>query len=229
MKIVALSDTHTQHRQIKEVPNGDVLIFAGDLMNCGTDEIDIVSFANWFMNQPHKYKILVAGNHDRLFEKYEGFCVDFFTQYYSKNFHYLHDSGITIEGVKFWGSPYQPEFCNWAFNVERGEAIRLHWNKIPNNTDVLITHGPAYGVLDQMNTPGSKYFTEGHLGCKDLLEAVERTKPKVHIFGHIHGGYGSYKSDESVGLFLPTDSYNASICNEAYKPVNEPHVIELNK
>lgn len=235
MKIVALSDTHAEHRHVT-VPDGDVLVFAGDLMTCGRRFAEVVSFCQWFKSQPHKYKILVAGNHDRLFESQLPMC----RGEMGATVRYLQDSGTEIDGIKFWGSPYQPWFMDWAFNVHRGEQIKRHWDLIPADTDVLITHGPAYGVLDQM-TPegltsswGSKLIIppSEHLGCEELRTAVDRVNPKVHIFGHIHGSHGSqgYTDWEACRLMMPrtpTRYFNVAICDEQYNPTNPVTVIEV--
>ncbi len=227
IKIVALSDTHTLHRQIKSVPDGDVLVFAGDLMNWGTEDKEIADFANWFMHQPHKYKVLVAGNHDRLFEKYTGHCLSFFEQWGTKGFHYLQDSGIVIKGWKFWGSPYQPEFCNWAFNCQRGFEIRQHWDKIPLDTDILITHGPPLGIGDTMGATYEEGKWNGsHVGDADLLVKMREVNPELHIFGHVHSGRGLYPPHPTDQLDFKegykTCCMNVAICDEAYKPVHEP-------
>lgn len=220
LKIVALSDTHNNHNDV-EVPAGDILIFAGDLMTCGRKFNEIKSFAEWFMNQPHKYKILVAGNHDRLFESNIQQCLNEFSSRAGRynTFIYLQDRATIIDGVKFWGSPYQPWFYDWAFNIHRGAPIKAHWDLIPKDTDVLITHGPPYGILDQFG-PGNE-----HVGCEELTKAVERVEPKVHIFGHIHGGYGTITPLASWAR--KTNYHNVAICDEQYNPVNSPHVIEL--
>lgn len=244
MKIVALSDTHTYHNDV-EVPDGDVLVFGGDLMSSGYKHSEIKDFAEWFMALPHPYKILVAGNHDRMFESNPDYCLSKFlvrdSNPPSKEFHYLKDSGCTIDGVKFYGSPVQPWFCDWAFNVHRGPSIQAYWDLIPDDTDVLVTHGPPYGEGDQSYPEPVQYqnsrilrTASEHLGCEELLRAVLRVKPKVHIFGHIHGGYGqtgmtNYEADR---LMLPhpiieTKFYNVSICDEQYNPVNPATVIEM--
>jgi len=92
---------------------------------------------------------------------------------------------VIIEGVKFYGSPWQPRFFDWAFNLDRGEEIKKKWDLIPMDTDVLITHGPPYGILD-LTHEGEK------VGCEELMKAVLRVQPKIHIFGHIHEAYGEY-------------------------------------
>jgi Icc-related predicted phosphoesterase len=235
VKIIALSDTHAQHREVT-VPDGDVLVFAGDLMTCGRRFNEVQSFAQWWNSQPHKYKVLVAGNHDRLFQSSLGLCLSQFNL--NSQMHgatrYLQDSGTEIEGVNFWGSPWQPWFYNWAFNVPRGTEIKKYWDKIPANTDVLITHGPPHGILDQCIPNGSEttWSTSSlvippseHLGCEELTKAVERVKPKIHIFGHIHGSYGSLNDHSDYyhyGRF-----FNVSICDEQYNPANPVTVIDL--
>ena len=95
------------------------------------------------------------------------------------NAHYLCDESLTLDGVKFYGSPWQPRFFDWAFNKDRGAPLKAIWDKIPLDTDVLITHGPPHGILDLT-------FDKIKAGCEELLLAVQRIKPKVHVFGHIH-------------------------------------------
>lgn len=207
MRIVAISDTHTFENHIV-IPDGDVLVHAGDATIAGTVE-EVSAFASWFKSQPHKYKIFVAGNHDWLFEKSPELARSFM-----RDIHYLQDSAVTIEGVKFYGTPWQPRFLDWAFNVDRGEAIKYKWDQIPS-CDVLIVHGPPQGILDYATADGD------HLGCEELIKAVRRIGPTVCIFGHIHGGYGQLESKGTMFI-------NASICNEAYAPINAPIVFEIN-
>ena len=128
---------------------------------------------------------------------------------------YLEDSGVEIKGLKIYGSPHQPTFFDWAFNVRRGK-LKQYWDRIPEGLDILITHGPPKGILDQ----SEPHLGSEHLGCDELMAAVERVKPKLHVFGHIHGGYGK------VG-YVNTTFINASICDEQYRPTNQPWVIEL--
>jgi Icc-related predicted phosphoesterase len=213
MRIVLISDTHTKHELARYVPDGEVLVHSGDFMNSGHDARDIINFNGWLGRLPHKRKVVIAGNHDRLFEgnhaQYAGGLLT--------NATYLRDSGVTIDGFKFYGSPWQPEFCNWAFNLPRGAALKAKWDLIPSDTDVLITHGPPYGIRD-WTRPGG-----GHLGCRDLLEAVMRVKPQVHVFGHIHGGEGVFVEPSTGTKFI-----NAAFLNEQYQPWGTPiHVIDL--
>jgi len=218
IKIVAMSDTHGHHRKVT-VPEGDVLVFAGDFMTCGRRYSEVIDFGQWFSEQPHKHKILVAGNHDRLMESQLNKCLS--------EFHgvtYLQDSGCEIKGWKFWGSPWQPWFYNWAFNVNRGPDIMKYWNKIPMDTDVLVTHGPPYGIGD-LTAP--MYGSE-HVGCSDLLNRLREVNPQLSIFGHIHNGRGLYPPDYSDPHQVKriTHCINASICDEEYEPVGSPYTWE---
>lgn len=208
MRLVLISDTHEQHEKVV-IPDGDVLVHAGDLTFDGISSA-INEALEWMNGLPHKYIVMIAGNHDFAFER----------PHLKNRLHfgrvvYLENSSVNIEGVNFYGSPVQPWFMNWAFNVHRGAPIKKYWDMIPENTDVLITHGPPMGILDQ-----SILGKTDHLGCEELIKQVEISVPKVHVFGHIHGGYGHVTSGQ-------TKFYNASICNEAYQPVNQPFVVEI--
>jgi Icc-related predicted phosphoesterase len=208
IRFVCISDTHGQHTKLS-VPDGDVLIHAGDFMAFGDTPREIVDFTHWLGKQRHRYKIVIAGNHDLIFERHPGAARELLG-----NAIYLENSATELAGLKIWGSPVQPEFNNWAFNVGRGAAIRRYWSMIPANTDVLVTHGPPFGVLDKAR-PSS-----AHLGCEELAKAVEQIKPRLHVFGHIHGGHGSSSGKE-------TQFVNASVVNEEYRLVHEPQVVEL--
>ena len=144
MKIVAISDTHGLHTQVK-VPDGDILIHTGDVSSQGK-EFEIILFLNWFRDLPHKHKVFIAGNHDFYFERTP---VSDVNKIIPDNVIYLNDSGVTVEGIRIWGSPIQPWFYDWAFNRQRGAEIKKHWDLIPENTDILMTHGPAFGIHDR--------------------------------------------------------------------------------
>lgn len=212
MKVVCISDTHTDHRQMfHEIPSGDVLLHAGDIMSYGWEEEEITDFLDWFEALPHQHKIFIAGNHDRYFEKYPEDIEEMMKDYPSIT--YLKDSYTIVEGYKIYGSPYQPWFYDWAFNVERGEEIAKVWAKIPDDVDILITHGPVHGVLDKV--------LRGELvGCEDLLNRVKEINPKLHLCGHIHEAYGKREIDGTVFV-------NASICTLSYIPSNKPIVVEI--
>ena len=207
MRIVCLSDTHCQTNQLW-VPDGDVLIVAGDVCLGGYDH-ELLLFDKFLEQLPHKHKLIIAGNHDWALEDAEVEEIKGLV----KNALYLEDSGVDIEGIKFWGSPWQPVFCNWAFNLPRGQPLADIWALIPDDTDILITHTPPYGILDQI-------YSGEHVGCEDLREALQRVLPKVHIFGHIHEGYGVLRENGTTFI-------NASVCDERYRPVNTPIVIDL--
>lgn len=210
MKIVFISDTHSLEYQV-QVPDGDILVHCGDFMNTGREIHELYLFSNWWNLLPHKHKILVYGNHDVMAQKEPALVEAAF-----ENTHILLDSGVEIEGIKFWGSPYTPDFYRdqWAFNASRGDEIKQHWDLIPYATDVLLTHGGPFGILDQIK-PASE-----HLGCEDLAEAVYKICPKIHAFGHIHSGFGSQK-------FGNVQFINASQVNEDYKVVNHPIVVDF--
>ena len=212
MKIIAISDTHGMHDRIT-VPPGDMLVFAGDMCNCGSIR-EVKDFGYWLSNLPHKHKVVVAGNHDWPFERdYErdearkiiGNCAT-----------YLEDSSVEIEGVSIYGSPWQPEFCGWAFNLPRGDQLRRKWSMIPQRLDLLITHGPPAGIMDSVKTRP----TSVPLGCQELRHAVVMVGPAYHVFGHIHDGYGEME-DQGIKFV------NASACNESYHPENKPIEFEI--
>lgn len=219
MKIVCISDTHGLHGALA-IPDGDVLVHAGDMSGRGT-EGEIQSFLYWYSKQPHKRKLLVAGNHDLLFEKRGALARTMIPNSVT----YLQDAGVCIEGVNFYGSPWQPEFCGWAFNLPReGWELALRWTRIPDDTHVLITHGPPHGVLDlaNYNANAPEPATEGiHVGCEQLAKRIP-TLPnlKAHIFGHIHESYGTLTQNG-------VQYVNAATCTRAYTPTHPPIVIEV--
>lgn len=210
MKLVFISDTHTFHNKV-DVPSGDVLIHSGDATGRGTAR-EIYEFGLWFGSFPHKHKIFVAGNHDLMFERDRTLAQNILSP--DNSIIYLQDSVVKIGDLRFYGSPWQPRFGDWAFNLDRGAAIKKKWDLIPSGLDVLITHGPSMGILDQITPDGE------HLGCEELILAVKNVKPKIHAFGHIHGGAG-------VAHSLDTLFVNAAICNERYEPVNSAFVMNL--
>lgn len=223
-KIVCISDTHTYHnRMTNPIPEGDILIHAGDSTGRGSLE-SIQDFCKWYGSLPHRHKILISGNHDFGFEK-SAFLAEGIPERF--NITYLRDSFVIVEGLKIYGSPWTPRFFDWAFNLDReGDAIKAVWDLIPPDIDVLVTHGPPEGILDYV--PPNKSldafgYKQGHVGCEELSKKIEElTNLKLHVFGHIHSQYGiAYKSN--------TTYVNAAICTEGYEPINAPIVVELNK
>ncbi len=215
MKVLIISDTHGQHNAWEKkfpIPKDiDLIIHAGDLTNVGAIH-EMNDFMYWFKNLDIKHKIIIGGNHDLGLDNYNRYTIlDIFN---GSGVHYLEDSGVEIEGIKFWGSPVTPPFFNWAF-MRDPEKIVNHWDMIPNDTDVLITHGPPNGILDYVNRG------QGSVGCPILLEAIqERVNPSLHCFGHLHNMYGTKIVGETTYI-------NASVLNDRYKPVRGGHIIEL--
>ena len=230
VKIVAISDTHTHHMEMV-VPDGDVLVHAGDFTYKGRRD-EITEFLDWFLGLPHPNKVLIAGNHDITLdsEKRSNFntiaSVDDMDHWIHEEFHerirarkgvhYLENSGVCIDGINFWGSPITPTFgYGWGFNSDP-DKIGDYWNLIPDNTHVLVTHGPSFGALDQV-LPDYKA-----VGCDKLSERIEKISPMIHIFGHIHEGYGAIKRGNTVFL-------NASQLNHRYYYTNPPWVIDIHE
>jgi len=135
---------------------------------------------------------------------------------------YLDDEGYEYMGLKFWGSPIQPWFHDWAFNRLRGEKIKAHWDLIPLDTDILITHGPPRGLGDRILPTFERYNENPNVGCDDLLAKVLEVKPKVNVFGHIHEGYCEYTHPVVEKRFI-----NASSLNANYEPINAPIIIDI--
>jgi len=209
MKLCIISDTHNKHKRLANLPDADVIIHAGDFTSVGRSH-EIVNFMQWYSKLSYKYKIVIAGNHDWLFETH-GILA---REKIPKNVIYLEDNGVEIEGIKFWGSPVQPPFNNWAFNRPE-EKLAQHWAAIPDNTDVLITHCPPYSIFDW------SIYDKIHTGSPSLyFEVMQRIKPKVHIFGHIHNGYGKK-------VIEGTTFINASNLDEDYMCVNSPVLFEI--
>lgn len=210
MRISIISDTHLRHRRYPiDVPECDLLIHCGDALAEGT-EAELRMFAPWLDGLKARHKIFVAGNHDWVFEKQNALARSLLP----KGVIYLQDSQVEIEGLKIYGSPWQPEFCEWAFNLKRGWPLRKKWELVPAGLDILVTHGPPLGILDFSK------FGDEHVGCADLRQELHRIKPKVHCFGHIHGDYGT--STWANTLFV-----NASLCDEAYVANHPPIMIEM--
>ena len=213
MKIVAFSDSHTRHELIPDaaMKEADVLVIAGDICNRGT-LIEVVTFKNWLMNYQHRYGriLFTPGNHDVCFEKESALACGILGEI--PNLKILIDAEYTFEGVKFYGSPWQPNFCNWAFNLPRGAALKRHWDRIPDDVNVLITHGPPKGILD--------YCDGGNVGCKDLTQRLrelrQRNDLELHLFGHIHESRGQ------MGIY-----HNCSVLDGAYEYAGDPYLLEI--
>lgn len=175
MRVIAISDTHNMKMRI---PNGDMVIHAGDMTNYGT-LAEMATFTNWFAELPHKYKIVIAGNHDGILQTMGNYVKD--SLFKPAGVTYLQDDYLEIESKKIFGSPWTPYFCDYSFQYSRGDEAYKLWQKIPQDLDILITHGPPQTILD------------AQLGCADLKSMVYKRKPKFHIFGHIHQGHGTIR------------------------------------
>lgn len=184
MRIVAVADTHTFQDDLGELPSGDVFVHAGDLVR-GGDLEELEGVAAWIRSLPHPHKIIVAGNHDWCFIHDREAAVALLGDAI-----YLQDSAVEIDGVRFWGSPWQPEFNDWAFNLPRGKPLADKWALVPNDTHVLVTHGPPHGI-------GDRAATAGRTGCKDLLARVHAVQPALHMFGHIHQDGGVWRDGDT--------------------------------
>jgi predicted phosphodiesterase len=222
MKITFISDTHTRQGQIPyfDLPGGDLLIHAGDIMNSGYNKTDIFDFLHWYDSIPgYDKKVFIAGNHDRMFENHPEDIKEWLSKF--PNIIYLQDETYEIydletdKSIKIYGSPWQPAFYAWAFNLNRG-GIELSgkWEAIPDDTDILVTHGPAWGSVDTVE--GRPW---DNLGCELLAERIQRFRPKIHVCGHIHSGYGIETIDNIHYI-------NASVLDERYEYTQKPWNVE---
>ena len=200
MRLLHLSDTHSKHYLLKNLPQADVIVHSGDASFSGSEN-EVLDFLNWFCDLDYPHKIYIAGNHDDCLygERIEGL---------DENCYYLCHSGVEIDGVKFWGVPL---FIGDALKEGRTEQIMA---KIPENTDVLISHSPPYGILD--------FDDNINYGCPDLLKVVERISPRYHLFGHIHANHGIKKIGQTTFV-------NSAIMNGFYEFVNKPFLLEIKK
>lgn len=221
MKIICISDAHCKWNKLI-IPECDLLISAGDYSFKG--ELHVVKdFHKWLHKQPAKHIISVQGNHEKEVERNFVLSKEV-AQEVCPRVHFMDEGLVEIDGVKIWCSAISKFFCNWAWNRYPGQELQKHWDKIPNDgsIDIVVTHGPCYGILDgvvKYNTKICEYELE-NCGDKQLLDKILEIKPKFHICGHIHEGRGTHTQDGITFV-------NASICNDDYKPVNAPIVIEI--
>jgi|TARA_R110000851_G_scaffold145114_5_gene284467 Icc-related predicted phosphoesterase len=225
--IAFLSDTHNRHEIIEKrfgIPQCDIIIHAGDFTMLGYED-EVESFFDWYSALPIPNKVVIAGNHEIFFDptaikKYEkGRRFNRIKtlnprDIVPENITYLENESAVVSGIKMYGSPYQPEFYDWAFNIRRGKSLEACWDLIPDDTELLITHAPPMGHLD-VNNRGK------NVGCSDLKARIfSLNKLKTHVFGHIHQSRGV---DISGGITY----INASNLDESYKPVHKPMVFDL--
>ena len=176
--------------------------------------MQIKAAGDWLAKLPHKHKIVVAGNHDFLFEKDYNHARHALGDGFN-GVQYLQDHVTVIDDVVFYGAPWSVEYHDWAFGLRRGSHARSRWDRMPDGVDILVTHGPPYGIMDC--APNNF-----RLGCEELLEAVKKKEPRLHVFGHIHHSHGTAQIGKT--LFV-----NAAICDEDYKHTNEPIVLDFKK
>ncbi|MDR1895524.1 MAG: metallophosphatase domain-containing protein [Prevotellaceae bacterium] len=203
MQIVFLSDTHNQHSALANLPAADMIIHAGDISMAGS-AAEVMDFIDWFDSLDYQYKLFIAGNHDYCLD---GKARERLQKFLPSNMHYLYNSGVEIEHIKFWGIPFliscELRIANYRSALEN----------IPRDTDVLITHRPPFGILDK--SANIQY------GCPDLLQTVQRICPRYHLFGHVHDACGIYKPQNGATFI------NGAILNENYQLANEPVRFEL--
>jgi len=202
MIIDCISDLHGHY---PELEGGDLLIVAGDLCGYGTT-YEYSKFHLWLNTQNYKKKIFIAGNHDGCLEDY----LNNYDIFSDERIEYLKDSGTEYEGLKIWGSPWTPEFCGWHFMLDTPEKLAEKWALIPNDTDILITHGPPLDIRDECIYGGRR------TGCSELRKKVDSLPNlKLHVFGHIHEGYGQETRNKTAFV-------NCAHMDIRYRPVNNP-------
>lgn len=209
-----------RHREI-ELPGGDVLIHAGDIMS-KSDPAQLLDFLVWFDEQKYITKLFIAGNHDHIFENNPDLTKKILRLFPSLI--YLQDSEVTIDDIKFYGSPWIPtNFPGKAFSFLRTEhdIATQHWSKIPDDTDVLITHGPVYEKLDKIERPVRHNQTQLNLGDPSLGKRIKEINPQLHICGHIHSGQGVLDEHKETTTYI-----NAASLGEDYQYSNKRRYIE---
>ena len=222
IRFVALSDTHNKASNL-QIPAGDVLLHSGDFSRRGKPD-EIQEFEHFLSSLPHRHKIIIAGNHDLSFdlENQNSLRLNFpilsefdanSAKSILKSCIYLEDSYCVIANYKIYGSPWTPTYCDMGFNLDRGANIASKWNLIPDDTEILMTHGPPKGILDLCSNGINA-------GCEELLAKVTQISPLLHVFGHVHEAYGVYSRNGITFI-------NASNCNMEYQPTNLPFVFDL--
>ena len=203
MKILHISDTHGAHLRLRELPEADVVVHSGDFCMVG-EEREALEFINWFCDLPYRHKIFICGNHDDYLYDATGI------EGLDSNVHYLRNSGVEIDGLKFYGVPMFMEDC-----ISNRQA--RNYAQIPDDTDVLITHSPAYGILDLDDSIDGEFI---HYGAEEILSRVMSVHPRAHLFGHIHRQHGVTQQN---GIIFS----NGAIMNNDYSKLNIPNIIEI--
>lgn len=213
MQLTLISDLHNLYKQLG-VLTGETLIIAGDL-EVYEFSSELNKFIKWLDKQEFKTKMVVAGNHDGFIYRNNNISKETL----NKSCIYLENSGIEIDGIKFWGSPYTPQFGNWFFMKERGEELKRNWDLVPNDTNILIGHGMPYKIMDEVLNFND---TLENVGDFDLLNRIKELKElKLYVGGHLHLNGGKIKKEFGIKFA------NASIVDEEYKVVNKPIIMEI--
>lgn len=197
MRILHLSDTHGCHHRLHDLPEADIIVHSGDFTMAG-NENEALDFLNWLCDLPYSHKIFICGNHDECLYGANISGLD-------NNIHYLCNSGVKIKGLKFYGVPMFMSDCI-------SERQSRNYAVIPLDTDVLITHCPAYGILD--------FDDNINYGSEELLQRITQIHPRLHLFGHIHIQYGI--TNNGTTIFS-----NGAIMNVDYSQLNTPNMIEI--
>lgn len=208
IRVVALSDTHTYHRELGALPDGELLIHAGDLLqHGGLDELE--DAAAWFIEQPHPHKVIIPGNHDGCFDA-DAAEVD--ARFEGSGVVILRGQAANIAGLKLWGSGTTPMPQGWAFALPRDSAeIKAHWAQLPRDLDLLITHGPPFQI-------GDCGTTHQHYGCKALRDEIFIKRPAAHLFGHVHQDGGLWAADGITYINVTTWECERSATVFDYEP-----------
>ena len=216
MKILLISDTHGLHKAVeaKGFPEADMIIHAGDVSNVGTLR-GLQEFVQWYTSLNYRYKIFIGGNHDFGLQK----SPNIYDMMTPNNMNFLNDSHVTIDGIKIYGAPYTPTFLNWAYMKDRGTELKEYWDKVPADTDILVSHGPPHNILDYVEgDPYGNKWEAQHCGCLDQLNMLRKLKLPLNVFGHIHEDYGTKK----VGK---TQFINASSLDGRYVVRDKPYTL----
>jgi Icc-related predicted phosphoesterase len=184
LRLALLSDTHELHREV-DVPDADILIHCGDFTMFSRSMKAVADFNQWLGELPHRHKIVVPGNHELFLE------ADPRKRSLLTNAIVLIDEEVKVDGLRIWGSPVTP-LSGGAFGLSTANDRRQLYAQIKPDIDILITHGPPFGILDR--SPASDI----HSGCQELLQAVRRVRPKLHVFGHVHGTPGLVQTDRTT-------------------------------
>ncbi|MCA9173344.1 MAG: metallophosphoesterase [Planctomycetales bacterium] len=210
MKITAIADLHGHEPRIAPC---DLLLIGGDILMGGADAPDQRGILHevtgpWLAEQLMtgvRHVVAVAGNHDFIFQQEP-------ERVPPLPWTYLQDSGVELNGLKIWGSPWQLPFYDWAFNLEE-QDLAEKWALIPDDTDILLTHSPPYGFGDRTR--------EGHVGSRTLRERVEQIKPRLHVFGHIHVARGVWRNSHTTFV-------NAALVDARYRLRHNPFEFQWN-